>query len=449
MHERKTRTDFVPDVKAMTRKKRVCAYARVSSDRDEAFHSLSAQIGYYQNKIAEHPDWEFVEVFSDRGITGTKENRHGFQAMLAACRNHEVDIVLAKSITRFARNTVILLETVRELKDLGIDIHFEEERIETLSAKGELMISILAARAQEEARSASENQKWRIKKSYEKGIPVTGNCLGYRMVDHQFLIDEEEEQIVLQIFSMYLSGMGKTAIANKLKRDGVKNRFGKCSWGPATIEKIIRNEKYCGDLRLQKTYTENYVTKKTLINRGEVRQYYISDAHDSIIDRETFQNTQEEIKRRAAAMKKSPRPQRSMFTGLIVCANCGVKYRHKIAAASTKYAKPVWICYTFDRYGKESCDAQQIPEDILIAKTCEVLGVQELNETILKDRIKAIVVADRFKLAYVFKEGSMVQVEWKHRSRRESWTPEMKEKARQITKARHELRKVKGENDHD
>ena len=175
MHERKTLQEYSLNLDDMTRKKRVCAYARVSGDRDEAFHSLSAQVSYYQKIIADHPDWEFVEVFSDRGITGTKDKREGFQAMLTACREGRVDIVLAKSITRFARNTVILLETVRELKKLGIDIHFEEEHIETLSSKGEFLISILAARAQEESRSASENQLWRIKKSYEKGIPVTGN----------------------------------------------------------------------------------------------------------------------------------------------------------------------------------------------------------------------------------------------------------------------------------
>ncbi len=211
MHKRITVKTNAPNIDEASRKKRVAAYARVSSERDEAFHSLSAQVSYYHKIIDDHPDWEFVEVFSDRGISGTKDDRPGFQAMLTACREGKIDIVLAKSITRFARNTVILLETVRELKDLGVDIRFEEERINTLSATGELMISLLAARAQEEARSASENQKWRIKKKYEQGIPVSGNCLGYRLVDGKFLIEEDEEQTVLKIFSMYLSGMGCVA----------------------------------------------------------------------------------------------------------------------------------------------------------------------------------------------------------------------------------------------
>lgn len=288
MHERKTRMEYIPNLDAHIVKKRVCAYARVSSDRDEAFHSLSAQISYYQQKIAEHPDWKYVGVFSDRGITGTKENRPGFQAMLEACRKGEVDIVLAKSITRFARNTVILLETVRELRNLGIDIHFEEEHIETLSSKGEFMISILAARAQEESRSASENQLWRIRKSYEKGIPVTGNCLGYRMVKHQFLIDEDEEQIVLRIFSMYLSGMGTYAIAKQLNAEGIPNRNGQ-NWSHYGISHILSNEKYIGDLRLQKWYISDYVRKKKTINHGEKTSYYVKDCHDPIVSTLTKQ----------------------------------------------------------------------------------------------------------------------------------------------------------------
>ena len=303
MHERITTVQYTPDLEALTRKKRVCAYARVSSDREEAFHSLSSQISYYQKQIAEHEDWEYVGVFSDRGITGTKEERPGFQAMLTACREGKVDIVLAKSITRFARNTVILLNTVRELKSLGIDIHFEEERIHTLSAQGELMISLLAARAQEESRSASENQKWRIQKCYEKGIPVTGNCLGYRMVDHQFLIDEEEEQIVLRIFSMYLSGMGKTAIAKRLNAEGIPTRLGTKKWTPNAVYSVIRNEKYQGDLRLGKRFVVDYVSKKEVTNHGERPSYYVKNNHDPILSSDTFDCVQREIKRRAEHYK--------------------------------------------------------------------------------------------------------------------------------------------------
>ena len=432
MHERKTTMQYTPDLEALTRKKRVCAYARVSSDRDEAFHSLSAQISYYQKKIADHPDWEYAGVYSDRGITGTKEERPGFQAMLEACRKKEVDIVLAKSITRFARNTVILLETVRELRNLGIDIHFEEEHIETLSTKGEFMISILAARAQEESRSASENQLWRIRKSYEKGIPVTGNCLGYRMVNHQFLIDEEEEQIVLRIFSMYLSGMGTTAIAKKLNQEGIKTRLGNCPWSREAIFRIIRNEKYCGELRLQKWFVSDHINKEKKKNHGERPMYIIQDNHDAIISREKFDETQKEIARRA----KQHNPQNSIhhfaFTSLIRCAHCQKHFVRNVANAGTDYAKPAWACPTSIHYGKEQCQStQRIPEDILTSVTCDALDISKLDEVALRSRIEEIVVSEKNMLTFVLKDGSEKRVEWHHHSRRESWTSEMKEKARQ------------------
>ena len=446
MHKRTTMQEYVPNLVVLARKKRVCAYARVSGDRDEAFHSLSAQVSYYQKKIAEHPDWEFVEVFSDRGITGTKDNREGFQAMLTACREGKVDIVLAKSITRFARNTVILLETVRELKKLGIDIHFEEERIETLSSSGELLISILGARAQEESRSASENQLWRIKKSYEKGIPVTGNCLGYRMVDHQFLIDEEEEQTVLKIFSMYLSGMGNAAIAKKLTEEGVKNRSGEAKWHPSGIAKILRNEKYCGDLKLQKYYVTDYVSKKNVINQGERPSYYVRDAHDPIVPKEQFHAVQEEIARRAANAHTNKEPAFTAFTGLITCGKCGKHFARCSANAGTKYSKPAWVCKTSNRFGKKYCDmGQRIPEFILEQITCNLLGEPYLTKEIVHESIKEILVPKQNNLIFRFVDGSEKHVEWHNPSRSKSWTPEMKEAARQRLAARQKASKERGD----
>ncbi len=447
MHERITTVQYTPDLEALTRKKRVCAYARVSSDRDEAFHSLSAQISYYQKQIAEHEDWEYVGVFSDRGITGTKEERPGFQAMLTACREGKVDIVLAKSITRFARNTVILLNTVRELKSLGIDIHFEEERIHTLSAQGELMISLLAARAQEESRSASENQKWRIQKCYEKGIPVTGNCLGYRMVDHQFLIDEEEEQIVLRIFSMYLSGKGYTAIAKTLTQEGIKTRNGKTTWSRHAISTILRNEKYTGDLILQKKYVVDHITKKEAENKGEKPKYHVANTHDPIIEKADFNIVQNEIENRAKRVKSIDHSIRYPFSGMVYCGICGKHYKHKINNAGTKYRKPIWICTTFDIYGKTECNSAQVPESILEKKACEVLGTTSVNTDLFQNSISKIVVECNHTLVFFLKDGSQKSVEWQPHSRRESWTPEMREKARQQTKARHEKRRKELEND--
>ncbi len=439
MHKRTTMQEYAPNLVVLARKKRVCAYARVSGDRDEAFHSLSAQVSYYQKKIAKHPDWEFVEVFSDRGITGTKDNREGFQAMLTACREGKVDIVLAKSITRFARNTVILLETIRELKKLGVDVHFEEEHIETLSSTGELLISILAARAQEESRSASENQLWRIKKSYEKGIPVTGNCLGYRMVDHQFLIDEEEEQIVLRIFSMYLSGLGFTAIAKTLTKEKVRTSTGTTKWYAEAVRGILTNEKYCGDLILQKKYRTDHLTKRVIINKGEKPKYEVRDAHDPIISREVFIAVQNEIAKRKEKYGPKKPCKRHTFSGLLRCGQCNGLYIRTISAPHTRYEKPNWMCRNSKQYGKEACSATwRIPEDILQQKTCEILGIDAFDESIMHNQLKEIIIPERNELVYRFKNGTEKTISWHHRSRKESWTPEMKEKARE-----RELNRIK------
>lgn len=448
MHERRSYIEFSPDLAKLTAKKRVCAYARVSSDKDEAFHSLSAQIGYYQQIIAENPDWEFVEVFSDRGITGTKQNREGFQRMLAACREGKIDIVLAKSITRFARNTLILLETVRELRSLGIDIQFEEERINTLSEKGELMISILAARAQEESRQASENQKWRIQKMFEKGLPVGGDCLGYRLVDHEFLIEDEEEQLVLRIFSMYLSGMGKNAIARKLTEEGVPTKCGKPKWNPNSIDRIIHNEKYCGDLVLQKYFRNNHIEKKKVINRGERKQVIVRDNHDAIINRADFERTQSEIEARAKKYQHDTTKTHHLFSGMIRCGQCQKLFTRNCLNSGTKYQKGSWACQTSITYGKAHCSmTQRIPESVLLSETCKLLQISELDEDVLKKHVKEIVVPQKNSLIYVLTDGTTKQVEWAHRSRRESWTPEMKEEARQRTLIWYQKRKMEVDKD--
>ena len=209
-----TQVSFAPILK---KRKRVAAYARVSSGKDAMFHSLSAQISYYSAMIQKHPGWEFAGVFADEAKTGTRDGRENFQKLLQACREKQVDMVITKSISRFARNTVTLLATVRELKALGVDVFFEEQNSHTLSADGELMITVLASYAQEESLSASENRKWRIRKNFEAGIPCDGTVLGYRYKDGQYVIEPKEAETVRRIYEMYLSGMGERSIAKKLK----------------------------------------------------------------------------------------------------------------------------------------------------------------------------------------------------------------------------------------
>ena len=412
-------------------RKRVAAYARISSDKDAQLHSLSAQVSYYNSYIGSREDWEFAGAYADEALTGTKDNRPEFQRMLTDCRDGKIDMIITKSITRFARNTVTLLATIRELRDLGIDVYFEKENIHTLSADGELMITLLAAYAQEESYNVSENQKWRIRKMFEQGHPNTGRMLGYRLKDGVLEIVPEEAEIVKMIFDDYLSGMGRNLIVKKLIRMGVPTLSGG-QWRESTVLGILTNEKYTGDMLLQKTYSVDHLTKKQMINHGERRRYYIENSHEPIIDKETFAKVQQELARRAEKFQpNTPFSGEYPFTGLIRCGFCGGYFRRKITASGTKYAKPVWICNTFNTYGKDVCSAQQIPEKILMEKTSEVLGTADWDRETLLSYISEIWVPEHNLLMYVFRDGHTEEVAWQNPSRRESWSDEMKQTARE------------------
>lgn len=267
---------------------RVAAYARVSSGKDAMLHSLSAQVSYYNQLIQSNPEWLFCGVYADEALTGTKSSRENFQKMLSECRAGNLDLIITKSISRFARNTVTLLETVRELKSIGIDVYFEEQNIHSLSADGELMLTILASYAQEESLSASENQKWRIRRDFEQGRICSIRMLGYRRTDNGSLaIIPEEAEIVRLIFLDYLGGKGKLAIANKLNELKIPTLNG-CEWTTEDIRRILQNEKYAGNMLLQKTFRENHLTKKKVINTGQLPQYFVEDSHPAIIEKSIF-----------------------------------------------------------------------------------------------------------------------------------------------------------------
>lgn len=426
------------------RQKRVAAYARVSSGKDAMLHSLSAQISHYNNYITRRSDWEFAGIYADEAMSGTKDNRLEFQRMLADCRLGKIDMIITKSITRFARNTVTLLEVVRELKLLGIDVFFEKENIYTLSADGEFMLSLLASFAQEESRSASENQNWRIKRNFEQGKPCSGKLLGYRMVDGKFHIVPEEAEMVKQIFADYLSGMGTAMIVRKFNEAGIKTRHG-CNWSCSGVSVILRNEKYTGDMLLQKTYRKDHISKKTVINHGEKPMYYVEDSHEAIIDKETFAAVQKEIERRAKMhpprnIPEGPYP----FNGLIRCGICGDFFRHRTIHAGSKCAKSVWICYTYNKLGKSYCASRYIPENILIALTLETLGIDEISRELLMEHISKILIPDHRKIVYVFRDGRTKEVEWQHLTRRSSWTPEMRQKV-----SEQQLKRNQGGENHE
>jgi hypothetical protein len=303
------------------------------------------------------------------------------------------------------------------------------------------MLTILASYSQEESRSVSENQKWRIRKMFAQGRPNTGNMLGYRLFDGKLYIIQEEAEVVKTIFNDFLSGMGVNAIMKKLNEAGIPNKRGS-AWCESTIRKILRNEKYSGDMLLQKTFNLDHISKKKMINRGELPMYQVINSHDAIIDKVTFAKVQSEIVRRAAKRSYKPQPKKQyIFTGLICCSQCGKHYLRKHANAGSKYVKHVWICTTFNFRGKNSCPSQQIPENILLEKTAEVLGTTELNRDLLDKNISKIQIPEHNRIEYIFRTGRSVEVTWENPSRRESWDKTKRQAARErwlaIAERRH------------
>ena len=405
----------------MPRPERVAAYARVSSGKEAMLHSLAAQVDYYSTYIRHHPGWEYVGVYTDEAKTGTKDSREGFQRLLADCKSGKVNHIITKSVSRFARNTVTLLETVRELKNMGISVYFEEQNINTMTADGELMLTILASYAQAESLSASENQKWRVRQNFEEGKPWRGYMLGYRYKDGEYVIVPEEAEIVKRIYADFLTGKGIEAIMKFLNESGVLTQQG-FAWHRSAVMRILRNYTYTGNLLLQTKYRENHLTKKTLINHGELPQYHATDTHEAIIDMATFEAGQAEIARRAEKYTKPHKRGEYPFSGIITCAICGKHYRRK-----TTPTGPVWICSTYNTSGKKACASKAIPEPTLIA-------LAEKNAH--RGQITAVTVAPENHLTFRFADGSECEEIWQDRSRSESWTADMRAAVGKKTKER-------------
>ena len=412
----------LPTLPTLPKKKQVAAYARVSSGKDAMLHSLSAQVSYYSAYIQKHPEWLYCGVYVDEAVTGTKSERPEFQRLLSDCRAGKIDMVITKSISRFARNTVTLLETVRELKTLGIDVFFEEHNIHTMSAAGEMMLTLLASVAQEESRMTSERMKWRVRKNFEEGVPWNGTVYGYRLYADKFFIEPREAEIVRYIFDRFLQGVGVNALANELNAFGVPSRFG-MTWCKNSVMNVLRNYMYTGNLLLQKTYRTDHITKHKAVNSGQLPMYYVEGAHEPIIDIETFERTQAEIRRRAALFTP-PKPAEPQypFTGIITCAVCGKKFRRK-----KRKNDAVWICDNKNMHGKSACGSKQIPEAVLAG----------LAESCLPKTIASIVAGNGNNVRLVFSDGTELHTVWKDRSRSESWTDEMKQKAREKTYGRY------------
>ncbi len=412
--------------KQMPKLVRVAAYARVSSDKDAMLHSLSSQVSYFSKMIQSHDSWKYVGVYSDEGMTGTKIKRDGFQRMIRDAKAGKIDIIVTKSLSRFARNTVDCLKTIREMKAINVDIFFEEQNIHTLSANGEFLISLLAGYAQEESRQCSENTLWRVRKNFKEGKPYGGSSmLGYKLEKGRFTVVPEEAEIVRKIFDLYLAGNGFCKIARILTNDGIKSYTGK-AWNKSTLGEIISNVTYTGNLHLQKTYRENHMTKKTMKNKGEKPLYIVEGNHEPIISQEIFDKAQEIRKVKAVGKSGKRNGPAYPFTGLIYCGECGHLFKHKV----TKYYES-WCCSQYDELGKAYCASKKIRDDVLRKACAEALGIDSFDETTFKENIRRIDAFNGNRLVFHFISGISKEVIWDNPSRRDSWTDEMKLKAKE------------------
>lgn len=345
------------------RKRRTAGYARVSTDSDEQFTSYEAQIDYYTKFINNHSDWEFVKVYTDEGITGTNtKRRDGFNDMIEDALAGKIDLIVTKSVSRFARNTVDSLVTVRKLKEKGVEVFFEKENIYTLDSKGELLITIMSSLAQEESRSISENVTWAHRKRFADGkiLMPYANFLGYRKgADGLPEIVEEEAEIVRRIYKMFMMGSTSARIAKQLTEEGIPTPGGKTRWRSTTVDSILQNERYKGDALLQKSFTVDFLTKKKKINEGEVPQYYVKNSHPPIIDPEEFNIVQAEIQRRKAI--RDCYSGNSIFATRLVCGDCGCFYGPKVWHSNSKYKRTIWQC---DKKfsGEQKCHTPHIYE---------------------------------------------------------------------------------------
>ena len=346
------------------RKRKVAAYARVSTDSDEQFTSYEAQIDYYTQYIKARDDWEFVQVYTDEGITGTStKHREGFKQMVADALEGKIDLIVTKSVSRFARNTVDSLTTIRHLKDKGVECFFEKENIWTFDGKGELLITIMSSLAQEESRSISENCTWGQRKRMADGrvsVPFD-HFLGYERGENgELVINEEQAKTVRLIYDLFLQGLTPHTIANRLTAMGILTPRRKAKWNQGTVRSILTNEKYKGDALMQKCYTADFLTKKQVPNNGVLPQYYVEGDHEAIIPPETFELVQQEM------LRRNNRDNRysgvDIFASRIVCGECGSYYGAKVWHSNSKYRRIIYRCNHKYHDGK-TCSTPNLTED--------------------------------------------------------------------------------------
>ena len=365
-------------------KLRVAAYCRVSTDSDEQATSYEAQVEHYTEYIQKNPDWEFAGIYADDGISGTNTKRRDeFNRMIDDCKSGKIDMIITKSISRFARNTLDCLKYIRQLKDMNIPVLFEKESINTMDAKGEVLITIMASLAQQESQSLSQNVKLGLQYRYQQGkVQINHNrFLGYtKDTDGNLVIDPEQAEVVKRIYREYLEGFSMDKIAAGLEADGILTGAGGTRWHTSTINKILRNEKYIGDALLQKTYTTDFLNKTRVKNNGLMPQYYVEGNHEAIIPKEIYMRVQEELVRRRVVKTSANGKRRSYscnhcFSQIVICGECGELFR-RIHWNNRGCKSIVWRCISrLESTGLE-CHARTVNETVL--KNVVLSAINEL-----------------------------------------------------------------------
>ena len=348
---------------ATTEKRKVAAYARVSTDNEDQKTSYAAQVDYYTNYIKSRSEWEFAGMYSDEGVTGTSmKKREGFTRMVQDALDGKIQLIVTKSVSRFARNTVDSLTTIRKLKEHGIEVYFEKEAIWTFQARGEILLTILSSLSQEEARSISENVTWGLRKRFADGKFSVGysRFLGYdKGEDGNLAINEAQAKIVRLIFRLFLEGLTPNRIAKELAVRHILTVTGKEKWNAKTIRGVLANEKYTGCARIQKTFTPDFLTKKAVKNCGQVPSYFVEQSHPAIIDPAVFEMVQREMERRTREGGRYSGV--SIFSGKTRCGECGGYFGSKVWHSTDKYRRTIYRCN--NKYDGQKCQTPHVTEE--------------------------------------------------------------------------------------
>ena len=421
-------------------KVRVAAYARISIENERTPASLSAQVSYYSNLIQSTPGWEYAGVFADSGISGTSMRRPELQALLAKARKGDIDLILTKSISRFARNTLDLLETVRELKDLGVEVRFERENISTFSSDGEMLLTLLASFAQAESEQISQNVKWRIRKGYEQGKANGFHLYGY--TDSADATDVEiiegEAKVIRWIFEQYMRKVSCEKMSDLLNAsDAPPPKSGR--FNPESVRAILKQPNYTGDLLLGQWATPDGKPGRAVKNTGEHPMYFVENAIPAIIDKDTFTQVQAEIaRRRELGARANWSINTVALTSKIKCVTCDcsfVRCRRKprtTNAITTEH----WICTERKKGRNTECRTGEISDTALKTFIADVLEIDEFDDETFSERIDHIDVVSKDRYLFHFTDGTRLERKWRPQLKKASWTPAKRQAWGELVQAR-------------